>query len=248
MKNRSKALRQIMKTDGVVLEMAAAFYNEFFVRKDYDWWYSVQPGDVVVDLGACVGMMSAHALDRGASKVYMVEGNRELLKTAIRNVSEYMMNEPDPKVYPVNCIIGSSSAEGVYITYKDKLSLDEVDHMTFKQFVQEYNIPYIDYLKIDIEGSEYDILNKENLDYLMNNVKHIAVEIHTQANSDSVEKFIEFRDTVLKKFKESPHSLIRCMGDQRLVQHTIWQDKTVRELKPHQSYFMIYITNDHSRR
>lgn len=246
MKNRSKALRQVMKTDGVVLEMAAAFYNEFFVRKDYDWWYEVQPGDVVVDLGACVGMMSAHALDKGASKVYMVEGNRELLKTAISNVSEYMMNEPDPKVYPVNCIIGSSN--GVYKTHEDKLGLDEIDHMTFKEFIDVYDIPYIDYLKIDIEGSEYDILNEENRWYLMNNVKHMAIEIHTQANEDSLERFIEFRDTVLSRFKECPFSTIRCMGDQNLVQNLIWQDKTMRELKPHQSYFMLYITNDHSRR
>jgi len=224
-----------MDTGGLVFEMVSTFYNEFWVYKDYEWWYKVQPGDVVVDLGACIGMMSADSLDKGASKVYMVEGNRHLLKTAIKNVSEYMMNEPDPKVYPINAIIGSS--EGVYITVEDETTEDEIDKMSFKELIDTYDIDKIDFLKVDIEGAEYDVFTEENLEYMMNNVKHIAIEIHTHGNLD---KFFHFRDTFLKPFKNSSDHAIREKSN--IPPNFIWDDDKMINLPVGRSYFMLYIT------
>lgn len=244
MKNRGKALKQMMRTDGLVLEMAATFYQEFFVNKEYDWWYSVQPGDVVVDIGACVGMMSARALDGGASKVYMIEGNRELLKTAMYNVSEYLMNELDPIVYPINCIMGSCNEEGVYKTHVDKLGTQEIDRMSFQQFLEKYSINHIDFLKIDIEGNEYDILNTENLDFIKNNVKHIAVEIHTRANENSLTRFIHFRDTFLKYFWNSSNHKVRGIYDQKMVNEIMWDNEKLENVPDDKSYFMLYITRE----
>lgn len=244
MKNRQKALRQVMSTDGLVLEMAATFYHEFFRNNDYDKWYKVQPGDVVVDIGGCVGMMTAHALDCGASKVYMIEGNRKLLKTAIGNVSEYIMNEPDPKVYPINCIMGSSNPEGVYTTHDDTLGTDDIDHMTFKEFIKEYEIDHIDFLKVDIEGNEFDILNEDNLEYINSNVKHLAIEVHTQANEGTLERFFHFRDTFVKHFFDSPNHKVRGAGDGYFINNSMWDDDLVRELSPSRSYFMLYITRE----
>ena len=238
---RKKALNEEMSMGGLVLEMAGTFYNEFFVRKDYDWWYVVQPGDVVVDLGACVGMMAADSLDKGAAKVYMVEANRELLKTAIENVSEYMMNEPDPKVYPINAIIGTSDADGCYVTKKAPLPIDYIDRMSFKELITDYNIESIDYLKCDIEGNEYDVFNSENLDYCLNNVKHIGMEIHIKATKDGPERFIKFRDEFLKPFIESSKHKVRSMGQDDFV-NSIWDDEVVRNLPMSKSYFMLYIT------
>lgn len=241
--NRKKALNEEMSMGGLVLEMAATFYSEFFVRKDYDWWYVVQPGDVVVDLGACVGMMAADSLDKGASKVYMVEANRELLKTAIENVSEYCMNEPDPKVYPINAIIGTSEADGCYVTKRAPLPIDEIDKLSFKELIRTYGIRHIDYLKCDIEGNEYDVFNKDNLDYCFNNVKHIAAEIHVKATEDGPERFIRFRDEFLKPFISSPFHKVRSMGQDDFL-NTIWDNDVVRNLPYSKSYFMLYITRD----
>ena len=224
-----------METGGLVFEMVSTFYNEFWVSKDYEWWYKVQPGDVVVDLGACIGMMSADSLDKGASKVYMVEGNRHLLKTAIKNVSEYMMNEPNPKVYPINAIIGSS--KGVYITVEDETVKDDVDKMSFKELVDLYNINKIDFLKVDIEGAEYDVFVEENLEYMMNNIKHIAIEIHTHGNLD---KFFRFRNTFLKAFRNSRDHVIR--GKSSFSPEFIWDDDKITNLPIERSYFMLYIT------
>ena len=240
---RKKALSQEMSMGGLVLEIAGTFYNEFFVRKDYNWWYVVQPGDVVVDLGACVGMMAADSLDKGAAKVYMVEANRELLKTAIENVSEYCMNEPDPKVYPINAIIGTSDADGCYVTKRAPLPIDDIDRISFKELIRDYGIKKIDYLKCDIEGNEYDVFNKNTLEYCFNNVKHMAIEIHIKATEHGPNRFITFRDEFLKPFIESSKHKVRSMGQDDFV-NSIWDDEVVRNLPMSKSYFMLYITRD----
>jgi|14BtaG_2_1085337.scaffolds.fasta_scaffold00084_32 FkbM family methyltransferase len=239
---RKKALNQEMNMGGLVLEMAGTFFNEFFCRRDYEWWYVVQPGDVVVDLGACVGMMSADSLDKGASKVYMVEANRELLKTAIENVSEYCMNEPDPKVYPINAIIGSSDSEGCYITKRAPLPADDdLDRISFKELITQYGITKIDYLKCDIEGNEYDVFNKNTLEYCFNNVKHMAIEVHVKATPDGPDKFIQFRDEFIKPFAESSQHNVRSMEEDDFI-NSLWDDEAVRNLPIERSYFMLYIT------
>jgi FkbM family methyltransferase len=249
LKNRKKALTQVMNTDGIVLEMASTFYQEFFRTRDYERHYQVQPGDIVVDIGACIGMMSAGALDRGASKVYMIEGNRKLLRTAIDNVAEHIMNEPTTKVYPINCIMGAANegatgAGGVFTTHEDDVGFDEIDRMSFREFIRDYSIDRIDYLKIDIEGNEYDILNEENLEFIDKNVKHMAIEIHTQAGDNTLERFFHFRDTFLKHFKDSPRHTLRGAGDGYFINNTMWDNATVRSLDLHSSYFMLYITRE----
>ena len=44
------------------MDHVANMRKEFFINKDYEWWGQVKEGDVVVDIGTCVGMFSCHAL------------------------------------------------------------------------------------------------------------------------------------------------------------------------------------------
>lgn len=59
---RDKNLNEYIDATGIPMRSLGTMYHEFFKRMDYDWWYEVQPGDVVVDLGACIGMFTLHAV------------------------------------------------------------------------------------------------------------------------------------------------------------------------------------------
>lgn len=172
---------------------------EFFDRKDYEWWGDVQEGDVVVDVGACVGFFTCMALDKGASKVYAIEPNKELLQYTVKNGFDYIINSIESPIVPVHAAIGSESkhASLVYDGGSD------FPMMTFMEFIERYNIEKIDYLKIDCEGGEYNILTKENLPWIAANVKHIALEIHLRATPSGKTDFIKFRDEFLKYFKDN---------------------------------------------
>ena len=118
--------------------------------------------------------------------------------------------------------------------------------LTFKNFIKEYNIPYIDYLKIDAEGAEYYIFIPENVGYLQRNVQFISAEFHTyyEGNRD---KLKYFRDYILPFFDNV--RIMSCTTQSivpgksiDLSQH-IKDDKFIDEY-PQQ--IMIYINNDRS--
>jgi FkbM family methyltransferase len=226
-----------ISTDGIDLSQAATLYSEFFKTQDYNWWYEVLPDDVVVDVGACVGFFSALALDKGAEKVFMIEPNRNLLKTAVRNVSDYIIDD-NKKVIPIHGAISEDPNDTLHVFEDDGSGFPT---MSFQELVDEHDIDQIDFLKIDCEGAEYNILKPEKIQWFENNVRHMAIECHLRAADDSPQKFIEFRDNFLQHFINQ--------GKVRFMSHTVrdsiyldWQIKQ-RDFTQVPAEFMVYITN-----
>ena len=184
-----------MSTEGLNdLETLETMFKEFFHKKTYDWWVPVKTGDIVVDLGACVGMFTCRALDLGASKVYSVEPSIDLLSTTMKNTLSHLVEHPG-SVVPENSFIGTKKSHTL-----NAFNDSNAKTMAFSEFLYKHNINHIDYLKIDIEGGEYSIFTERNWDFLCNNVKHIAVEWHLDVFEDAPKQFIWIRDNLLSKY------------------------------------------------
>lgn len=175
------------------VETYKTMVHEFFRADTYGWWYQVKPGDVVMDIGACIGMMTCKALDQGASKVYSIEPNIKLLHTTMVNAMPLISRTSKQSVVPINAFIGHAK-------HGFGVEENEAPHKTFREIIQEYDIKWIDFLKVDCEGGEYDIFIRENYDFLRNNVKHIAMEVHLDVYPDAPRKFIEFRDNFMQTY------------------------------------------------
>lgn len=222
----------------------ALLFHEFFVRKDYDWFYAVHPGDVVMDIGANIGMFTCHALDLGAAKVYAIEPNIKLIETTMRNALPHIVNKVECPVIPIQCLIGDPN-DGekmkAHIHTDGDADFDKtsIPVRTFKDIITTYGIEKIDFLKMDCEGGEYDVLTEENYEYIANNVKHIALEIHVDAFEGATELFKKFRDDFLSKF---PKEKIKFMFPQDAEK---MKDSYVdsRQSRGGGSYWMIYICN-----
>ena len=50
--------------------------------------------------------------------------------------------------------------------------------INFNTYIKENNLLNIDYLKIDCEGAEYDIIESLDENYLTNNIQKICLEYH----------------------------------------------------------------------
>lgn len=141
------------------------FYKEIFYDNEYNRHGSkVQVGDICIDLGAFVGMFSHFALTRGASKIYSVEINPESYKCLIENTN----TNPEIKTF-----LGEVSDR------HDGKNLYSVEGI-----IEDNNLKYVDFVKMDIERAEYPVLINMK-DSTLNKVKKWAIEIHLNWLGDS---------------------------------------------------------------
>jgi len=177
-------------------------YTEVFIDDCYQRFFRVEPGDVVLDVGASVGPFSWSILDAGPAQVYCVEAHPELYKTLVTNLTDVGV--------PVTTInAGMGPRDGVnYLagifdpdknTHTDGTDGHMMETISFRTLIKQYDIQQIDFLKTDCEGGEWDMFNEENFDWITQNVRKIAGEFHLNT-PELRAKWIQFRDLYLRHF------------------------------------------------
>ena len=167
-----------------------------------DWRYN--NGGVVVDIGANIGSFSIYSAAKGAT-VYAVEPEPNNLQELKNNIE---LNNMQDQVYVLP--YGISDYKGTAVisdmgggsTIKDEnIDGSEIEIMSLDIMFDLYHIKEVDVLKIDVEGSEVEIIlgaSKDNL----NKCKYITMEFDIRTGS-------RIGDMV-KKLSETHH--VRTMG------------------------------------
>jgi autotransporter strand-loop-strand O-heptosyltransferase len=155
----------------------------------YDRFFTVEEGDIVVDLGASMGPFTYSILPNNPKQCYVVE----------------------PLSYQVDVLHKNVGGENVKIirgaiTDKKKIEItwdgitEIVPTFTFKEFLDENNIDKIDFLKCDCEGGEYDVFQPSNIEFLKT-IPKIVTEFHMRVDENFHNcKFRWFRDNILPQF------------------------------------------------
>jgi len=168
-----------------------ASYVEVFTINQYNkYGISVEKDDVVVDIGGNLGAFIKLSLLNECKKIYCCEPNPNCIKLIKKHygdndeliLNEYAISDSAGinylKLDINNKVSGSSQLINAEAFCKEDNNLIEVKTNTFANFIKENNIQKIDYLKVDCEGGENFIFNKDNIEFIKNNVKKIAVEYH----------------------------------------------------------------------
>lgn len=168
--------------------------NEIFNQRIYEKFFTVEENDVVIDVGASTGIFTYSILEKNPNHVFCIEPSSNQFHMLNRNTIQGN----------VTCINKAIS---------DKIGLSEnieayndtqTQHytITFKKFLENYNLQKIDFLKTDCEGGEYDIFNIENLFWIKQNIKKIVGEFHigVQNGIDYTNQFKVFREVYLRVF------------------------------------------------
>ena len=157
----------------------------------YDRFFTVEEGDVVVDLGASLGPFTYSILPNNPKQCYVVEPLSYQIEVLNKNVGRDN----------VKIIQGA-------ITDKKKIEItwdyitESVPTFTFKEFLNENNIKKIDFLKCDCEGGEYDVFQPSNIEFLKT-IPKIVTEFHMRDDENFHKcKFRWFRDNILNQFEK----------------------------------------------
>lgn len=186
---------------------SAYFLIEILVRKNYPLSYFDEE-ITVLDLGANQGIFSVYAAKNFDANVIAVEPVKENFDIAMKNIRE---NKIESKVIMLKKAVWNKDGEtikifldstnlGTHSAYKSWFSerkqegaFETVETISFSTLLRKYKPNYI---KCDIEGSEWEIFSDENREVkelLRKYVKYISMEVHLMdgKNVKDMKRFFE---------------------------------------------------------
>jgi len=166
--------------------MFHSFYTEIWDDHEYDrFGIEISKGDVVVDLGASIGLFSQYAVSKGASKVFAFECMDERFELIKENISN------TDKITPMYGFISDN---------------DNGDNYNLERIFKDCNVEHIDFMKVDVDGYEYPfILNAP--DELFKKVDKWAMEVHIWGMFDNrADEYIKMMQ-IIEKFSKNGYKV-----------------------------------------
>jgi len=171
-------------------------YNEFFVDKIYDD-LNLKNLNICFDIGSNVGLFTKYLKLNNCNKIFCFEPN----KTAFNSLQKNLKVESDVELFnlavshnnePLRLYIDDnnsliSSAHDIKNNYYD------VETITLKDIFDQNKIQKVDFVKIDIEGMEFDLI--ENLeDSIFQKIDKFLIEYHDFYFTDGSQKLEKLKN------------------------------------------------------
>lgn len=192
--------------DGEYFSGAREIYcrRVYFAASGFD----INENDVIIDLGANAGLFTMVAALRGR-KVIAVEAQSGFAPIIELNLARSNVLH---KATIELGLVGSNS--GILSVPSDRQTAShwgvEPPVLSLPDIIGRYNLEHVDFLKVDIEGSEFDLF-AHDVDWL-SRVEKIAMEVH-----------LDFGDVddLVKVLKEHGFDVWLVDNEQNLVDHLI---------------------------
>lgn len=162
---------------------------EIFIEKAYGSNFS---GKVIFDIGMSNGDSGIYFAQMGAKKVIGLEPLPESFNLAVENVKS---NHLEDVVYPLNLGLASRTEEADFRVSTTSPNADSLNptasissvvtfdsHIkimttTIDELMKKFNIKEVDFLKMDCEGCEYEVIRQLSWRTL-GQIKEISMELH----------------------------------------------------------------------
>ena len=198
--------------------------EEIFEGNTYERFFEVEEGDIVVDLGASLGPFTYKILPKNPKQCYVVEPLSHQINILKKNVGQENVK-----------IIQGAITDKKKIDISWDNMIESVPTFSFSEFLNEYKINKIDFLKCDCEGGEYDVFQPSNIEFLKT-IPKIVTEFHLNNDSNYHEcKFRWFRDNILPNFEKFEVYSVDGID----IKWDLWNDHFIE----YYSEVIIYIDN-----
>ena len=198
--------------------MDALTIKEVFVNNDYKIKSSKQP-KIIIDIGANIGSFSIFAASKMPNaKIFSFEPLRGTFQQLKENIS---INGFGKQIVPNKMAVykeekriklydaGISGLSSIYRTRNEE-NFELIKSTTLKNIFEKNKIKTCDYLKIDCEGAEYDILSNCPKS-IFKKIKTISLEFHEMIpgqNHHSLIKILNNNDfRTIHKYNDIEHNI-----------------------------------------
>ena len=187
-RNKSDAIAFL---ENFILE-ANTFHKNFKIKED----------DIIVDIGAHVGYFTIYAANLAKKgKIISYEPSKSSFLILEKNIKINKFSNVKLENLAVSKIHGKA---WLYTDNMDEISnslynlnknfeVQEVETITLSDIFLKYGLDEIDFLKMDCEGAEYDIILNSPKS-ILNKIKKMSIEIH--------ENVVPYEKQVLIKYLE----------------------------------------------
>ena len=178
-----------------------AFFENYFLKvNNPNKKFEIKKNDIVIDIGAHIGYFTIYAANSAnEGTVYSIEPYKESFEILKKNLK--LNNLTNVKSFHI-AISKVTEQITLYIDKKNQIGnsifktdetieSEKVESFNLKDFVKTNKIEKIDFLKIDCEGAEFEILLNFDKE-LMKKINKISAEVHENSNTYSLDKLVDF--------------------------------------------------------
>lgn len=190
-------------------------WNEIFDKRIYSYskfgFRRGDPIDVVVDVGANIGMFTAWvATEYRCSKIVAYEASPVTFRYLMKNIGMLSLRKVSTEFHPVNAAVSNVSGGTLTIYHRsDHIGAStlmaagkefgkgfQVQAISLSKDLLSKNVTHVDLLKIDVEGHYMEVLEGIE-DNFYPSIKNIVIEIdwvpQGAVSYDVVEQFLRDR-------------------------------------------------------
>lgn len=168
------------------------FFNDIFVRREYDFGIPDKENLTMIDVGAHLGLFSRYIYPK-AKIIHAIEPYEGNYNHLVENIANY------PLIKPHNLAISNSNkimplyehqGDGGYsIFFENNSKIADVQCVTLDGFMDSVGLDKVDLVKIDVEGEEAAIFSEKELQRFGQRLSYVVGEVHSS---------IELRETFEK--------------------------------------------------
>lgn len=196
--------------------------KSIFVDREYADYFPFYEDAIIVDLGAHYGYFSLFARQNtgAGARIISLEPDKKNMSVFSKNILSTQVKgiegiqaavggvKGELKLYLGNSI--NNSLVENYALNKNSSKFDLVKVMTLEQVLREKQIPHIDFLKMDCEGAEYEIVFGSPPE-VFEKVTTISMEFHdlkkAGSTGNALVKSLTNKGFRIKKFKYDASNL-----------------------------------------
>jgi FkbM family methyltransferase len=182
-----------------------ALIEQIYIFQTYDKLFKPERNFTVVDVGAHIGIYTLRAAKRveGNGHIVAVEPDEENYRNLVKNIKINRYKN----VIPIKLALSDCEGKAKFFikgfstqhSLKEKIDLEtrvirtrEVTVMTLSRLLDKLHLGIIDLLKLDVEGSEYDVLKGSEELLAKHKILRMAIAAyHTSNESSLLEEYLE---------------------------------------------------------